>query len=90
MTEDRLKEIEKKLEWISPFPWKCIKTVGGEYWITAPDDSEHDYREEYEPIYESSGTTAQLGIDGKFIAESPEIIQALIHEIRSSMNDTQL
>lgn len=82
ITERELQEIEKLLGEISPYPWRCEKTVPGEWWITSPDDSDHDYRSDYEPIFESSGTIPQFGIDGKFIAQSPEIVVHLIGEIR--------
>lgn len=36
-------------------PLKAEKTAGGEWWITAPDDSDHEFREDFEPIFESSG-----------------------------------
>ncbi len=82
MTDQELKEIEKMLAEISPYPWRCEATVPGEWWITSPDDSDHEYRADYEPIFESSGTIPQFGIDGNFIARSPEIISRLIDEVR--------
>ena len=82
ITDQELQSIEEKLIRISAFPWKCEKSVAGEWWITSPDDSDHQYSSEYEPIFESSGTIPQLGVDGQFIAESPEIVLHLIVEIR--------
>lgn len=82
ITEQELQEIEKILDEISPYPWRCEKTASGEWWITSPDDSDHEYREDYEPIFESSGTIAQFGADGDFIARSPEIVKYLLDEIR--------
>lgn len=82
MTEQELQELEKMLSEISPHPWRCEETMPGEWWITSPDDSDHDYRSDYEPIFESSGIIPQFGIDGNFIAQSPEIVGCLIDEIR--------
>ena len=82
MKEDKLQDIETMLNKISPYPWRCEKTVPGEWWITSPDDSDHESRADFEPIYESSGTVPQLGIDGDFIAQSPEIVRELISVIR--------
>lgn len=82
ITEQELKDLEKILNEISPFPWRCEKTAPGEWWITSPDDSDHEYRADYEPIFESSGTIPQLGIDGDFIAKSPEVVRRLIDEVR--------
>ena len=82
ITNQELENIEKSLKQISPHPWRLTRTKGGEWWITAPDNTDHDYREGHEPIFESSGTIPQLGIDGAFIAKSPEIITELILEIR--------
>ncbi len=82
ITEQELQEIEKMLGEISPYPWRCEKTVPGEWWVTSPDDSDHEYREDYEPIFESSGTIPQFGIDGNFIARSPEIVRRLMMEVR--------
>lgn len=82
MTEQELREIEKTLDKISPYPWRCEKTIPGEWWITSLDDSDHEHREDYEPIFESSGTIPQFGIDGNFIARSPEIVSRLIDEVR--------
>jgi hypothetical protein len=86
---ERLQEIEERLQQISQFPWKLQTTAGGEFWITVPDNSDHDFREDFEPIYESSGRSPQLHIDGKFLAESPEIIQELVREIRRYMGKEQ-
>lgn len=82
ITEQELQKIEKALDEISPFPWRCEKTASGEWWITSPDDSDHEYRADYEPIFESSGTISQLGIDGEFIAQSPKVVRRLINEVR--------
>ncbi len=83
ISEKELQAIEKELNEISPFPWRCEKTTPGEWWITAPDDSDHEFREDFEPIFESSGTPPQFGVDGNFIAKSPEIIERLVKEIRN-------
>ena len=82
ITEQELQEIEKMLGEISPYPWRCEKTVPGVWWVTSPDDSDHEYREDYESIFESSGTIPQFGIDGNFIARSPEIVRRLMMEVR--------
>ena len=77
-----INEIEFMLSGISPYPWKITRTVSGEYWVCAPDNSDHDYRSDYEPIYESSGTIPQLKTDGEFIAAAPEIIRQLLSEVK--------
>ncbi len=82
ITKQELQEIEKTLDEISPFPWRCEKTASGEWWITSPDDSDHQFRADYEPIFESSGTIPQLGVDGEFIAKAPEVVRRLINEVR--------
>ncbi len=82
ITEQELQKIEKALGEISSYPWQCEKTAPGEWWITSPDNSDHDYRSDYEPIFESSETIPQFGIDGEFIAQAPEIISRLVDEVR--------
>ena len=77
ITDQQLNQIEDSLQEISPYPWKCEKIAGGEYWITAPDSSDHEYRSGYEPMFESSGTPKQFGIDGEFMAKSPEVIMSI-------------
>lgn len=87
ITEQQLQEIERQLDKISPFPWRCEKTASGEWWITSPDDSNHQFRADYEPIFESSGRIPQFGIDGEFIAKSPEIMRRLVNEVRRLLDN---
>lgn len=56
-----------------PGPWKAKQTAGGEWWIMAPDDSDHDFRDDYEPIFESSGTGLNFEADAHLIAVAPEM-----------------
>ena len=51
-------------------PLRAEQTAGGEWWITAPDDSDHDFREDYEPIFESSGTGPEFEKWAKLIVEA--------------------
>ena len=81
ITQEQLYEVQKMLMSISRYPWKCEKTATGEWWITAPNDSDHEFRVDYEPIYESSGTVKQLGVDGRFLAQAPAIIERMMVEI---------
>jgi hypothetical protein len=36
-------------------PLQAHQTASGEWWIMAPDDSDHDFRDDFEPIFEASG-----------------------------------
>lgn len=81
ITRQELQEIAETLNRISSYPWRCEKTVFGEWWITAPDNSDHEYGDDYEPIFKSSRTTLQSWVDGEFIAKAPEIIELLVNEL---------
>ena len=83
MDDKSLDAIERALCDISPYPWKHTQTSSGEWWITAPDDSDHDFRNDYEPIFESSGTGEQFRLDAQFIALAPEIIEMLLRDLRA-------
>lgn len=76
--EINIEKLTQQLTEISPWPWGFTKTAGGEYWVTSPDDSDHEHREDYEPIFESSGTIPQFRIDAEFIANAPFIISKLL------------
>lgn len=61
----------------TPGPWKAEQTAGGEWWITAPDSSDHDYRDDYEPIFEASGVGPSFEHDAKLAAAAPDLLEAV-------------
>lgn len=50
-------------------PLQAHQAAGGEWWIMAPDDSDHDFRDDFEPIFESSGTGPEFERWAKYIVD---------------------
>lgn len=58
-------------------PWRAEQTATGLWWVMAPEDeNDHDFRDDYEPILESSGTGFNFEHDAKLAAAAPELLEA--------------
>jgi len=89
MTNDELNAIEARCEKATPGPWKSLITASGEYWIAALGDSDHDYREDFEPIFESSGRESNFKADAKFVAANRQDVPRLLAKVRQQKKDLE-
>lgn len=87
ITQGEVNIIEQRLANITPGEWRVTQTASRDWWITAPRESDSDYVDEYEPIFESSGNAPQFGVDAEFIATAAGEMRKLLNSLYELLAD---